>query len=271
MLPLFAAIKKLSLGTKLLLGSNVVQGVSQYIAAKEQRKQAIADQDNQYVRMRNAAQRAGFNPLTVLRATGGQGFTGLPVISKAAAFGNAAAGIFDAVRQEPIEKYNAEIRELEKTQRKETIKNTRANTAYTGVLANNATKVLKDEYAGYGDKIPVKYGMKSFHIPLEMAKRLGIKPNSYVSTGEVAELFGEGSELITAFAVEAQKHMFGVSTTGLAGSDDTKRLFQLDLPKLSFDLGSHYGEDGWTILKRSNPNAAKILADDPQNRNLAFQ
>jgi hypothetical protein len=118
MLPLFAAIKKLSLGTKLLLGSNVVQGVSQYIAAKEQRKQAIRDQDNQFVRMRNAAERAGFNPLTVLRATGGQGFTGLPVISKVAAFGNAATGILDAVRQAPIDKYNAEIRELEKALRK---------------------------------------------------------------------------------------------------------------------------------------------------------
>jgi hypothetical protein len=96
----------------------VIGAAASHAAAKEQRKQAIADQDNQYVRMRNAAQRAGFNPLTVMRATGGQGFTGLPVISKAAAFGNAAAGIFDAVRQAPIDKYNKEVRDLELKQRK---------------------------------------------------------------------------------------------------------------------------------------------------------
>lgn len=107
----------LSAATKLTMASSVVSGLSSYAAAKQQRKQAIADQDNQYVRMRNAAQRAGFNPLTVLRNTGGQGFTGLPVISKAAAFGNMATGIFDAVRQAPIDKYNEEIRELEKQQR----------------------------------------------------------------------------------------------------------------------------------------------------------
>ena len=103
------------------IAAAAIGGLLSYKAAKEQRKQAIADQDNQYVRMRNAAQRAGFNPLTVLRATGGQGFTGLPVISKAAAFGNAAAGIFDAVRQEPIDKYNEEIRDLDKEQREVTL------------------------------------------------------------------------------------------------------------------------------------------------------
>jgi hypothetical protein len=100
------------------IAAAAVTGLLGYKAAQEQRKQAIADQDNQYVRMRNAAQRAGFNPLTVMRATGGAGFTGLPVISKAAAFGNAAAGIFDAVRQAPIDKYNKEVRDLEIKQRK---------------------------------------------------------------------------------------------------------------------------------------------------------
>lgn len=100
----------------------IVGGLASYVAAKQQRKQAIADQDNQYVRMRDAAQRAGFNPLTVLRNTGGQGFTGLPVISKAAAFGNMATGIFDAVRQAPIDKYNQQVRDLEIKQRQADLK-----------------------------------------------------------------------------------------------------------------------------------------------------
>jgi hypothetical protein len=115
---IFAAIAGLSGAAKLSIASNVVGGLLSYQSAKQQRKQAIADQDNQFVRMRNAAQRAGFNPLTVLRATGGQGFTALPTISKAAAFGNAAGGIYDAVRQSPIDKYNKEVRDLEINQRK---------------------------------------------------------------------------------------------------------------------------------------------------------
>lgn len=115
---IFAALAGLSGAAKLSIASNVVGGLLSYQSAKQQRKQAIADQDNQYVRMRNAAQRAGFNPLTVMRATGGQGFTGLPTISKAAAFGNAAAGIFDAFRQSPIDKYNKQVRDLEIKQRK---------------------------------------------------------------------------------------------------------------------------------------------------------
>lgn len=121
-MPIFAALAGLSGAAKLSIASSAVSGLLSYKSAQEQRKQAIADQDNQYVRMRNAAQRAGFNPLTVLRATGGQGFTALPTISKAAAFGNAAAGIFAAVKQSPIDKYNEEIRELEKAQRKADLK-----------------------------------------------------------------------------------------------------------------------------------------------------
>lgn len=117
------------------IASAVVGSLFSYKAAQEQRRQAIKDQDNQFVRMRNAAQRAGFNPLTVLRNTGGQGFTGLPTISKAAAFGNAAAGIFDAYRQAPIDKYNKQVRDLTIKGMNADIANTLANTRYTGLLS----------------------------------------------------------------------------------------------------------------------------------------
>ena len=120
------------------IASAVVGSLFSYKAAQQQRNQAIKDQDNQFVRMRNAAQRAGFNPLTVLRNTGGQGFTGLPTISKAAAFGNAAAGIFDAYRQAPIDKYNKQVRDLTLKSMKADIGNTLANTRYTGILSKQA-------------------------------------------------------------------------------------------------------------------------------------
>ena len=110
---IFAAIAGLSGAAKLSIASNVIGGLLTYKSAQQQRKQAIADQDNQYVRMRNAAQRAGLNPLTVLRSTGGQGFTGLPTISKAGAFGNAAAGIFDVLanKESYIDKYEEKVKQ----------------------------------------------------------------------------------------------------------------------------------------------------------------
>jgi hypothetical protein len=109
--PLVSAISGLSTASKLSIASSVIGGAASYAAAKQQRKQAIADQDNQFVRMRNAAQRAGFNPLTVLRLTGGQGFTGLPAISKAAAFGNMATGVFGTLADNYVDKYEEKVKQ----------------------------------------------------------------------------------------------------------------------------------------------------------------
>jgi hypothetical protein len=133
----------LSAGAKLSMASSVVSGLSSYAAAKAQRKQAIADQDNQYVRMRNAAQRAGFNPLTVMRATGGQGFTGLPVISKAAAFGNMATGIFDTVAQDYVDKYEKKIEQAVQPKMTPFVKSKNINTErYTAQVSPKDWKGL---------------------------------------------------------------------------------------------------------------------------------
>lgn len=72
-------------------------------------------QKDQYTDMRKSAQRAGLNPLTVLR-TGG-GYTAVPHMSKYAAFGQAIDGIFDAYNNKEVDKYNKQVRELEIKQR----------------------------------------------------------------------------------------------------------------------------------------------------------
>jgi hypothetical protein len=180
----------LSAGAKLSMASSVVSGLSSYAAAKAQRKQAIADQDLQFVRMRNAAQRAGFNPLTVLRATGGQGFTGLPVISKAAAFGNMATGIFDAVRQSPVDKYNEEIRELEKKQREADLELTPLRGKLMKAQIDSMAGEV-DPYLGYEGFIPVKVGVNEQYLQIDVAKRLGILPKTPMTAGDLEEIKGE--------------------------------------------------------------------------------
>lgn len=215
------AFGALSTASKVQIASSVIGGAASYAAAQEQRKQAIADQDNQYVRMRNAAQRAGFNPLTVMRATGGAGFTGLPTISKAAAFGNAAAGIFDAVRQAPIDKYKKEVRDLEIKQRRASIDNTISNTAYTGILANQARAANVDPYAAYDKYIPVRVGNNVQQLEISVAKRLGIKPNGALIPEDLTAIKGElrgEAEAIIANEV-ADKVLIPAPITGTAGTN----------------------------------------------------
>jgi hypothetical protein len=123
------------------IASAVIGGLFKSKAAKEERKQAIADQDQQFVRMRDAAEKAGFNPLTALRLTGGQGFSGLPTFSKYAAFGNVAMGITDAFINKPIDKYNKQVRELELEQRRADLK-----------LAPIQAKLMKKQIDSLGEK-----------------------------------------------------------------------------------------------------------------------
>lgn len=94
-------------------------------AAREQRKQTISDQDNQFVRMRNAATKAGFNPLTVLRSGGGQMFGGVPTFSKAGFMQQFVQQGYNAwathPENDPLKKHYDEIRRLEKEQRQVTL------------------------------------------------------------------------------------------------------------------------------------------------------
>lgn len=75
---MFAALLPFLKGTvgKALLSnvaSTAISSIAQRSAAKAQRNQAVGDQAEQFVRLRDAAEAAGFNPLTALRAnpTGG--------------------------------------------------------------------------------------------------------------------------------------------------------------------------------------------------------
>jgi hypothetical protein len=87
-------------------------------------------QKDQYTDMRKSAERAGLNPLTVLRAGGG--YTAVPHMSKYAAFGQALEGIFDAYQNRHVDKYNKQLRELELEQRRAEIKLTKGQYANLG-------------------------------------------------------------------------------------------------------------------------------------------
>jgi hypothetical protein len=112
------------------LAKTAVGMVASAAVGNYQRKQALKDQENSMARMRDAASRAGFNPLTALRAGALSGFQqGLPPGGAAFAaqyLGDAIGEAFDKKANEPIEKYNAEIRKLEVAQREVDLKLSRA-------------------------------------------------------------------------------------------------------------------------------------------------
>ena len=129
MLPALAAFAKAA-------APFVLPAVTQAINQKNQNKAAMdaynkqraaekEDQANKFVDMAAAARRAGFNPLTVLRATGGAGYGGtnavMPVMSKqnfAATFmSNAFGQYLTNNKNAPIDNYNEIVRNFDLEQR----------------------------------------------------------------------------------------------------------------------------------------------------------
>ena len=199
--PLISAFGALSTATKVQLAVSAVSTAAQYKSAKDARKQALemnakarADQDNQFVRMREAADRAGLNLLTVLRNTGGQGFTTpfvqVPSVSKAGAFGNLISRSIDLLGQDYTEKYNEEIRDLEIKQRKADLELMPMRGKLMKAQIDNLTGKT-DLYAGYGQFIPVKNGVNIQELDITVAKRLGIKPYDRLTGGDLEEILGE--------------------------------------------------------------------------------
>jgi hypothetical protein len=234
----------------------IVGAAASYMSAKQQRKQAIEDQDNQFVRMRNAAQRAGFNPLTVLRATGGQGFTGLPVISKAAAFGNAAAGIFDAARQAPIDKYNKQVRELEIKQRKADLE-----------LMPMRSKLMKAQLEQMS--APVQ-GLPEARKNVLDGYNIGKSANEYLAT-----MNGNVTTNSERTATEIRTSSDGRNYTAPAGEDFDEQILNsfYYAGEQIYSAAQQLSKEGFKALqsnKKLNPNLPLITNKKPALSKLQF-
>lgn len=130
--PLFAG--KLAAGGLMAAGTakavlTAGGAVADSLIAKKRQQAAYdkqkADASNKFVDMSAAAKKAGFNPLTVLRNTGGAGFGSYGEYIPSAQFsllGTAALSfgrsMYEQKVNEPIDKYNKELRDLELAQRK---------------------------------------------------------------------------------------------------------------------------------------------------------
>jgi hypothetical protein len=163
------------------IAAAVVGAGLSYASAKKLQKE-------QYTDLRKSAERAGFNPLTVLRAGGG--YTAVPHMSKYAAFGQALEGIFDAYQNRHVDKYNKAIQDLELKQKQAELD----LTPLRGKLMKAQIQSMKgevDSYIGYEKFIPVKVGVNEQYLQIDVAKRLGILPNTPITAGDLEEIKGE--------------------------------------------------------------------------------
>ena len=146
-------------------------------------------QQTDLVKLRKEAQRAGFNPLTALRATGGQGF------QKGYGGGLSSANFYNALGNGITNYNNGEYYKQ--------LRDVQIATAQKGYTLMGQS--APDPYAGYGESIPVNIGNVKAQLKTDVAKRLKLEPGNNVTPGELAEIFGEiWGEGTSAFYTQIQ-------------------------------------------------------------------
>jgi hypothetical protein len=188
---------------------------------------------------RKEATENGFNPLTVLRATGGQGST------HSADHGKLASAAFWST-----------FANQNSSQSRANLANTRAST----LSMNNS---LIDEYSGYTSTIPVRVGKITQQLDIGVAKRMRILPNGYLTGQEMEDILGEfhgGINMAIGTNIAAEVLTGGVNQYGKSP------ILQSKLPLPSYmnpPLTVTWAE----IEKAIKRTTTKIFPTDWDNRN----
>ena len=182
-------------------------------------------------KLRSDAVANGFNPLTVLRATGGQGFykNEIPMgrLSSDAFFNT-----FDAIE------------------------------------SKNNFVIENDPYIGYNDtsnKVPVKYLNKEFVIPLSMARHMKVLPNQSLNAGLMAEIFGEVSEVTNAFSLGGQQNTYGIDFLGF-GRNQGKSILEANPYYMGYKYANTLYDDAIEVLRKNVNQPPKLSSDAADNR-----
>lgn len=209
---------------------SLVSGVLGIFGAKKRRKQARSDQKKQFERLREAAERGGFNPLTALQSTGGAGFGALPSSAPPLAsidfIRDALSGVADEVTGEAAERratdrFNRELAELQLERAKggraadaivaapgaarvgrQTTYTVAPEATSTGTLPGYAPgavrPVARPTFTSAGS-IPVfGIGGAPETMNRRVADRLGIKPWDYRMVEDVEAVYGDEAGQVIA-------------------------------------------------------------------------
>ncbi len=190
-------------------GNLATTTIQSYAASRSAKKRAQATQnagklDLGYLRAE--AQKNGFNPLTVLRATGGQGSRTSPDVGKMA-----SAQFWQTFAQgmPNIHETNYD-RQFKQAKLDNTIASTKS------MLSNISQK---NPYEKYERWIPVRVGTQMKRLDKTVARRLDILPGDTISPGDLEEILGEFHGNITsAFATKIQDAVMSGGVVGGYGS-----------------------------------------------------
>lgn len=111
-------------GSLIKAGTSILGGLFGARSARKQREQARSDQKRQFERLREAAERGGFNPLTALQSTGGAGFgagslpSGAPPLASFEFIRDGISGVADELtgvnaQNRATDRFNRELAELQ--------------------------------------------------------------------------------------------------------------------------------------------------------------
>ena len=204
-------------------------------------------------KLRREAEQNGFNPLTVLRATGGQGSTKGPS-------GNLASGAFFQTFAQGI----PSILEANYNKKMKDAQLTNLNASTKSLLSN----IQNDPYIGFNDtdnKVPVKYLNKEFEIPLSMARHMKVLPNQSLNAGLMAEIFGEVSEVTNAFSLGGQQNTFGIDFLGF-GPNQGKSIFESHPYVIGYNKANDLFDDAISVLKKNVNQPSKLSSLAADNR-----
>lgn len=181
---------------------------------------AIERESTQFVRMRDAAQRAGFNPLTVLRS--GM-FQQAGLLSRQAETwkGSLFGGVANAVINAPELRLDREMRELERQERM-------ANVEYTGNLSRSVLNSLNsNSNTGFNPRQePIITTTAIYYDPITGVEYRGPNPEAMeIGVGEVVA----GGIMHPVLAIP-QISDFWERGRGMGASDPV-----YTLPQLTFD------------------------------------
>ena len=176
--------------------------------------------------LRAEAERNGFNPLTVLRATGGQGsrYSNEPARLSSGDFWKVFNQKTQTETQVPV---------IQREQQ-------------------------QDKYANFERFIPVKVGNEMKQLDKTVARRLDILPGDTISPGDLEEILGEFHGNVTsAVATEIQKAVISGGVVGGYGSVGS-------IPELSTEnFEQNYKSGAIKTSKIRNKYGAYDLSDDP--------
>lgn len=219
-------------------GMAIQKSANKAAVSAEKRNQEYLEQSKltDLTKLRESAEKAGFNPLTALRSGAGNFQSNTAILPSMSGYQFAVEAMSQGVNSAVQYATTYKERALDALYKTTSIQSMQADIALTKSKLNGLGQ-KQDPYAGYTKKIPINFGDTKFEMPLDMAKRLGIEPNANLSFGEMAELFGENFEIPGAFMSGAQEIMY--STT---------------VPKITFNKGvDKQSWSEWLGVRGGNP------------------